>query len=216
MTKPHTLKTATWNTKTDERVRKIPRERERSRHGTALPLYWICINLFLTQTHANLWDFEFVSEFVVASSGRILHRMVIVGGRFLNLNSLCCESFFLYDDNAPTQIKWCVMVLLNGHHHFMANDQAIDFYRIHKYCRNHNFVFCFLSCSYAHLKYLLASMYILQLIKTRTKPNVAKNAPNHKPKFISSNIVMSVIVDLLLQLVSGPFYLYSFCFFVVM
>lgn len=143
MTKPHTPKTATWNTKTDERVREIPRERERSRHGTALPLYWICINLFLTQTHANLWDFEFVSEFVVASSGRILHRMVIVGGRFLNLNSLCCESFFLYDDNAPTKIKWCVMVLLNGHHHFMANDQAIDFYRIHKYCRNHILFFCF-------------------------------------------------------------------------
>lgn len=45
--------------------------------------------------------------------------------------------------------------------------------------------------------YLLVSMYILQLIKMRTKPNVAKNAPSHKLKFISSNMVV-VIVDLLL------------------
>lgn len=42
-------------------------------------------------------------------------------------------------------------------------------------------------------------MYILQLIKMRMKPNVAKNAPSHKLKLISSNIA-SVIVDLLLQL----------------
>lgn len=43
-------------------------------------------------------------------------------------------------------------------------------------------------------------MYILQLIKMRMKPNVAKNAPSHKPKFIPSNMV-SVIVDLLLSVI---------------
>lgn len=58
-------------------------------------------------------------------------------------------------------------------------------------------IYCFLfNYRVDSLRYLLASMYSLQLIKMRTKPNVAKNAPNHKPKFISSNMV-SVIVDLL-------------------
>lgn len=52
-------------------------------------------------------------------------------------------------------------------------------YGIHEQIRKH-----------AHARfYLLASMYNLQLIRMRTKPNVAKNAPSHRPKFISSNMV---------------------------
>lgn len=61
------------------------------------------------------------------------------------------------------------------------------------------------------VEYLLVSMYNLQLIKMRTKPNVAKNAPSHNPKFISSNMVV-VIVDLLL-VVYFSFYVCYFWFF---
>lgn len=46
--------------------------------------------------------------------------------------------------------------------------------------------------------YLLASMYNLQLIRMRIKPNVAKNAPSHRPKFISSNMVSVIFADDLL------------------
>lgn len=53
--------------------------------------------------------------------------------------------------------------------------------------------------------YLLASMYNLQLIRMRIKPNVAKNAPSHRPKFISSNMVSVIFVDdlLLLRLIEN-------------
>lgn len=135
------------------------RERERSRHGTTSSFIVLDLHKFSFDTHTPIYAICFCEWiFVVASSGRILHRMVIVGGRFLNLRHILLWIIFLVRWQCPCQIqKWCDGAIKwpSSFHGKCSSNWVLSHSQI--YCKNHNFFcvffflcfvfFFFLSCS---------------------------------------------------------------------